>query len=58
MGRIYRGRQRQFAEEHGQLVSDPQVPEADADFTPDAIGDRYLNKEIAIPDSEGQVQYG
>jgi hypothetical protein len=48
----------EFAEEHGQLVSDPEVPEADADFTPDTIGDRYLNKEIAVVDGEGQVQYG
>ncbi len=39
-------------------MSDPQVPEADADFTPDTFGDRHLNKEIAVPDSKGQVQYG
>jgi hypothetical protein len=48
----------EFAEEHGRLVTDPEVPEADADLTPDTIGDRYLHKERAVADGEGQVQYG
>ena len=39
-------------------MSDPEVPEADVDFTPDKFGDRYLNKEIAVSDGEGRVQYG
>jgi hypothetical protein len=48
----------EFANDHGQLVSDPEVPEADADFTPDTFGDRYLNKEIALAADEGQMRYG
>jgi hypothetical protein len=35
-------------------VNDPTVPEADDTFTPDTVGNRYLNMEMAIPrDGEG-----
>jgi hypothetical protein len=38
----------EFTEERGRLVTDPKVPEADADLTPDRIGDRSLNIEIVL----------
>ena len=43
-----------FQAEFDQVVGNKDVPEADQDFTPDTIGDTYLNMEIALPrDSSG-----
>jgi hypothetical protein len=43
-----------FQEEFNQIVNDPNIPEADKDFTPDVFDDTYLNMELAIPrDSDG-----
>jgi hypothetical protein len=42
-----------FQEEFNRVVNDPDIPEADKDFTPD-FDDTYLNMELAIPrDSDG-----
>ena len=37
-----------FQEEFNNIVSDPKLPEADSDFTPDVYDDTYLNMELAI----------
>ena len=48
----------EFTNEHNRIVSDPKVPDAGADFTPDTFGDKYLNKENALADGEGRMHYG
>jgi hypothetical protein len=50
-----------FVERFNAVVSDPEVPDADDEFTPDTFGDEYLNKEIAMAvgvDYESGVQFG
>ncbi len=43
-----------FQEEFDNIVNDPDISEADKDFTPDVFDDTYLNMELAIPrDSDG-----
>ena len=37
-----------FAEEFGKIINDEDIPEADANFTPDVFDDTYLNMEIAL----------
>jgi hypothetical protein len=42
-------------------VSDPEIPDADDNFTPNAFGDAYLNKEVALigrASDESDLQYG
>ena len=37
-----------FLDEFHNVVSNPEVPEADQQFTPDIFDDRYLNMELAL----------
>ena len=41
-----------FLDKFHNVVSDPEVPEADQQFTPDVFDDRYLNMELALPHGE------
>lgn len=47
-----------FVEEYGRTISDPDIREADQDFTPDSFDDTYLNMELALPRSGAEVQFG
>ena len=38
-----------FLDEFHNVVSNPEVPEADQQFTSDVFNDRYLNMELALP---------
>lgn len=40
---------KEFVEEFGRTINDPQLREADQDFTPDTYDDKYLNMELALP---------
>jgi hypothetical protein len=43
-----------FQEEFDNIMNDPNIPEADKDFTPDLFDDTYLNMELVVPrDSDG-----
>ena len=47
-----------FLDEFHNVVSNPEVPEADQQFTPDIFDDRYLNMELALPhEDEATPQY-
>lgn len=46
----------EFVQEFGHTINDPNVREADQDFTPDAFDDTYLNMELALPRDGGEVQ--
>ena len=47
-----------FLDEFHNVVSNPEVPEADQQFTLDAFDDRYLNMELALPHGdEATPQY-
>ena len=46
-----------FQEEFESVTSDPNLPEADADFTPDAYDDTYLNMELGLPRGGGEVEF-
>ena len=47
-----------FLDEFHNVVSNPEVPEADQHFTLDIFDDRYLNMELAIPHrDEATPQY-
>ena len=47
-----------FLDEFHNVVSNPEVPEADQQFTPDVFDDRYLNMELALPHGdEATPQY-
>ena len=41
-----------FLDEFHNVVSNPEVPEADQQFTPDVFDDRYVNMELALPHGE------
>ena len=41
-----------FLDEFRNVVSNPEVPEVDQQFTPDIFDDRYLNMELALPHGE------
>jgi hypothetical protein len=47
-----------FIEEFGRQINDPNLKEADQEFTPDAYDDTYLNMELALPRDGGEVQFG
>jgi hypothetical protein len=38
------------------VVSDPEIPEEDENFSPDAFDDTYLNMEIALPCGGGDPE--
>ena len=47
-----------FLDKFHNVVSNPEVPEADQQFTPDVFGDQYLNMELALPHGdEATPQY-
>ena len=48
----------EFIEEYGRVINDPDVKEADEEFTPDAYDDTYLNMELALPRDGAEVQFG
>lgn len=47
----------EFQEEFERVVSDKGVPEADIAFTPDVFDDTYVNMELALPRSGGEVEF-
>ncbi|KAI2505829.1 Reverse transcriptase (RNA-dependent DNA polymerase) [Fragilaria crotonensis] len=47
----------EFVQEFGPSINDPNINEADQDFTPDAFDDTDLNMELALPREGGEVQY-
>ena len=47
-----------FLEEFGKSINNPNVQEADKDFTPDTYDDTYLNMELALPRDGAEVQFG
>ena len=47
-----------FLEEFGKSINNPNVQEADTDFTPDTYDDTYLNMELALPRDGAEVQFG
>ena len=50
-----------FAERFNAVVSDPEIPEVDEIFTPDTIGDEYVNKEVVLnrgANDECDFQFG
>ena len=47
-----------FLDKFHNVVSNPEAPEADQQFTPDVFDDRYLNMELALPHGdEATPQY-
>ena len=47
-----------FLDEFHNVISNPEVPEVDQQFTPDVFDDRYLNMELALPHGdEATPQY-
>ena len=46
-----------FQEEFGRVIDDKNLPEADALFTPDVFDDTYVNMELALPRSGGEVEF-
>jgi Reverse transcriptase (RNA-dependent DNA polymerase) len=46
------------AREFSEVISDEKIPEADEDFTPDTIGDTYMEKEVIIPDEADAANIG
>ncbi len=49
---------KEFVEEYGKTINDPNIREADQDFTPDSFDDTYLNMELALPRVGAEVQFG
>ena len=47
----------EFQEEFNKVVSDEILPEADSEFTPDVYNDTYVNMELALPRSGGEVEF-
>ena len=41
-----------FAEEFVKIINNKDIPEADANFTPEVLDDTYLNMELALPRDE------
>jgi hypothetical protein len=49
---------KEFVEEYGKTINDPDIREADQDFTSDSFDDTYLNMELALPRDGAEVQFG
>jgi Reverse transcriptase (RNA-dependent DNA polymerase) len=49
---------KEFIEEFGRQINDPELKEADQEFTPDSYDDTYLNMELALPRNGAEVQFG
>ena len=47
----------EFQDEFENVVNDKTLPDADDEFTPDAYDDTYLNMELALPRSGGEVEF-
>ena len=47
----------EFQEEFERVVSDKGVPEADITVTPNVFDDTYVNMELALPGSGGEVEF-
>jgi Reverse transcriptase (RNA-dependent DNA polymerase) len=47
----------EFQEEFENVINDKCIPEADDEFTPDSFNDTYLNMELALPRSGGEVEF-
>ena len=47
----------EFQEDFEKVTNDPKVLDTDAEFTPDAYDDIYLNMELALPRSGGEVEF-
>jgi hypothetical protein len=45
-----------FVDEFQNVISDPEIPDEDENFTPDVFGDTYLNMEIALPRGGGDPE--
>jgi hypothetical protein len=48
----------EFQGEFNKVISDEVLPEVVAEFTPDVYDDTYLNMELALPRSIGEVKFG
>ena len=46
-----------FQEEFNKIISDNNIKEADATFTPEVFDDTYLNMELALPRDGGQTTF-
>jgi hypothetical protein len=46
-----------FQEEFERVVNDKNPPEANDKFTPNSFNDTYLNMELALPRSGGEVEF-
>jgi hypothetical protein len=46
-----------FDEEFRHVTNNPNVPESGPDFTPNVLDDTYLNMELALPRSGGEVEF-
>ena len=43
-----------FMEEFQRVIDNEEVPEADAEFTPNVLDDTYMNMEVGVPrDDDG-----
>ena len=43
-----------FMEEFQRVIDNEEVPEADAEFTPEILDDTYMNMEVGVPqDNDG-----
>ena len=47
----------EFQEEFEKVTNDPNLLEADANFTPDVFDDTYLGMELGLPRSGGEVEF-
>ena len=47
----------EFVQEFGRTINDPEIKEADQEFTPDSFNDTYLQMELALPRDGGEVQF-
>ena len=47
----------EFVQEFGRTINDPEIKEADQEFTPDSFDDTYLQMELALPRDGGEVQF-
>ena len=46
-----------FQEEFNKIVSDDNIKEAEATFTPELFDDTYLNMELALPKDRGETTF-
>ena len=47
----------EFQEEFQRVINDKDLPEADVLFTPDVFDDTYVNMELELPRSGGEVEF-